>query len=92
MTKILEFVLRRVENISGKGENAGYQNVFKSILPQGSLTLSQTTILDSTKLKEFADNNLKFDENGTKSSTRIENATGKGEIAECFQKTCTADT
>ena len=28
------------------------------------LTLSQTTILDSSKLKWSADDNLKFDENG----------------------------
>ena len=32
------------------------------------LTLSQTQILDSSKLREFADNNLKFDENGRKFS------------------------
>ena len=33
-------------------------------------------ILDSSKLKEFADDNLKFDENGGKFSNREEN-TGK---------------
>ena len=52
-------------------------------------------------LKEFADNDFKFDEYGRKSSERIENTVGKGEIAhyeqfllfpQCFQKTCTADT
>ena len=32
-------------------------------------------ILDSSKLKEFADDNFKFDENG------VENTMGKGEIA-----------
>ena len=56
---------------------------------------------DSTKLKEFADNNLRFDENGGKFSKRMENTVGKGEIAhhkqflffqQCFQKICTADT
>ena len=31
----LKFVLRRVENIVGKGENAGSHNVFKSCLSQG---------------------------------------------------------
>ena len=65
-----------------------------------ALTLSQTTILDSSKLKEVADDNLKFDENGRKFSKRVENTVGKGEIAcdkqfllfpQCFQKTCTAD-
>ena len=58
-------------------------------------------ILDSSKLKEFADNNFKFDEIGRKFSKWVENAVGKGEIAryeqfllfpQCFQKTCTTDT
>ena len=57
--------------------------------------------LDSSKLKDYADDNLKFDENGRKISRRVENTVGKGEIAcyeqfllfpQCFQKTCTADT
>ena len=56
--------------------------------------------LDFSKLKEFADNNFKFDENCSKFSNRVENTVGKGEIAhyeqfllfpQCFQKTCTAD-
>ena len=54
-----------------------------------------------SKLKEFADDNFKFDENGRKSFKQIENTVGKGEIAhneqflffsQCFQKTCTANT
>ena len=58
-------------------------------------------ILDSSKLKEFADNNFKFDKNVTKFSGRVENTVGRGEIArneqfllfpQCFQKTCTAHT
>ena len=57
--------------------------------------------LDSFKLKDFADNNFKFDENGRNFSKRVENTDGKGEIAhheqfllfpQCFQKTYTADT
>ena len=57
--------------------------------------------LDSSKQKEVADNNFKFDENGRKLSKWIENTVGKGEIAfykqfllfpQCFQKNCTADT
>ena len=57
--------------------------------------------LYSSKLKEFADNNYTFDENGRKFSKRVENPVGKGEIArneqfllfpQCFQKTCIADT
>ena len=58
-------------------------------------------ILDSSKLKEFADDNFKFDKISRKFSKRIENTAGKGEIAryeqfllfqQCFQKTSTADT
>ena len=58
-------------------------------------------ILDSSKLKDFADDNFKFDENGRKFSEWVESTVGKGEIARyeqfllfphCFQKTCTADT
>ena len=48
-------------------------------------------------MKEFADNNLKFDQNGRKLSERVENTVGKGEIAryeqfllfpQSFQKAC----
>ena len=51
-------------------------------------------------MKEFADHNFKFDENGSKSSKWIDNTVGKGEMAryeqfllfpQCFQKACTAD-
>ena len=57
-------------------------------------------IFDSSKLKQFADDNIRFDENGGKFSKWVENTVGKGEIApyeqfllfpQCFQKTCTAD-
>ena len=75
----------------------------KLVMESGNerFTLSQTTnFIDSSKLKEFADD-IKFDENGKKFSKKIENTLGKGEIAlyeqfllfpQCFQKTCTADT
>ena len=43
--------------------------------------LPDDKILDSSKLKEFADDNFKFEENGRKFSKRVENTTGKGEIA-----------
>ena len=55
----------------------------------------------TSKLKEFADDNFKFDYNGGKFSKWLENTVGKGEIARykqfllfplCFQKTCTAYT
>ena len=38
-------------------------------------------MLDSSKLKEFADDNFKFDENDKKLSKWVENTVGKGEIA-----------
>ena len=65
------------------------------------LTLSEMTNFRFYKLKQFADDNLKFDENGREFSERVENTVGKGEIAryeqfllfqQCFQKTCTTDT
>ena len=61
------------------------------------LTHYQTTILDSSKLKEFADDNFRYDDNGRKLSKQVENTVGKGEIAcyqqfllfpHCFQKAC----
>ena len=53
-------------------------------------------MLDSSKLKEFAGDNFKFDKNGRKLSKQVENTVGKREIAhykqfllfpQCFQKT-----
>ena len=58
-------------------------------------------ILDASKLKEFADDNFKFDENGRKLSKRAENTVEKYEIAryerlllfpQRFQNTCTSVT
>ena len=52
-------------------------------------------------MKEFGDDNFKFDENVRKFSKWLENTVVKGEIAryeqfllfpQCFQKSCTADT
>ena len=60
-------------------------------------SLPDDKVLDSSRLKEFADDNFKFDENGRKLSKRVENTVGKGEIArykqflifpQCFQKAC----
>ena len=36
-------------------------------------------------MKEFADDNFKFDENGRKLSKQVENTVGKGEIA-CYKQ------
>ena len=58
-------------------------------------------ILDSSKLKELADDNFKLDDNGSTFSKRVENTVRKGEIAryeqfllfpQCSQKACTVDT
>ena len=38
-------------------------------------------ILDSSRLKQFAEDNFKFNENGIKLSKPVENTVGKGEIA-----------
>ena len=43
--------------------------------------LNKRQTLDFSKLKEFADDNFKFDENGRKFSKCVENTVGKGEIA-----------
>ena len=65
------------------------------------LPFPKRQILDSSELKEFAYDNIKFDENGRKFSKRVENTVRKGEIPryeqfllfpQCFQKTCPADT
>ena len=56
---------------------------------------------DASKLKGFADDNFRFDENGRKFSKFLEDTVEKGEITRqehcllfpwCFQKTCSADT
>ena len=61
------------------------------------LTHYQTTNFGLFKLKECADDNFKFDENGRKLFKWVENTVGKGEIARyeqfllfplCFQKAC----
>ena len=59
--------------------------------------LPDDKILDRSKLKQFADDNFKFDENSRKFSKQVENTVGKGEIArydqcllfpQIFQKAC----
>ena len=89
----------------GKGENAGHQHFL--LFPQFFLPdqkqkssfnpLPDNKILDSSKLKEFADDNFKFDKNGRKLSKQVENTVGKGESAryeqfllfpKCFQMAC----
>ena len=59
--------------------------------------ITKRQILDSSKLKQFADDNFKYDENGRKLSEQVQTTVGKGEIAryqqfllfpQCFQKAC----
>ena len=72
-----------------------------ALLPFFFKLFPKRQILDSSKSKEFANDNSLFDENGGKFSTRVENTVGKGEIAryeqfllfpQCFWMTCAADT
>ena len=72
----------------------------KNVLENGWWMPAQVTrrqILDPSKLKEFADDNFKLEENGRKVSKRVENTVRKVEIArfeqfllfsQCFQKAC----
>ena len=65
-------------NIVGKGEDAGCHNFSFShqVKP-----FPKRQILDSSKLKELADDNFEFNENNRKFSKQVENTVGKGEIA-----------
>ena len=65
-------------------------------MTKGCLPLPKQQILDSSKLKEFADDNFRFDKNDRKFCKPVENTVGKEEIAhyeqfllfpQCFQKT-----
>ena len=71
-----------------------YSYVFKSLFPQSLskwglcgtelmhlLTIPKLQILGFSKLKEFADNIVKFDKNGRNFFRRLENTVGKAEIA-----------
>ena len=58
---------------------------------------SKGQMLDSSKLKELADDNFKYDKNGKELSKWVENTVEKGGIArlkqfllfpQCFQKAC----
>ena len=53
-----------------------FSQCFINPFSSGSLTLPQTSNLDSSKLKEFADDNFKFDTSDKKFSKKLEN-TGK---------------
>ena len=57
-------------------ERAGLYLYLQIVYP-----LPKQQILDSSKLKELADDNCKFDENGRKFSKPVGNTVGRGKIA-----------
>ena len=50
-------------------------------MPTYNYPFPKRQTLDSSKLKEYADDNFEFDKNEGKFSERVENTVGKGEIA-----------
>ena len=58
-----------------------FQITVKSVRDHLYKSITRRQILDSSKLKEFADDNFKLDQNGRKLSKWVENTLGKGEIA-----------
>ena len=66
------FIFNRLENIVEKGEHSGYHHFPGCYSVFKSQSFSNRQILDSSKFKEFADNNCKSDENGGKFSKRVE--------------------
>ena len=77
-----------------------FTNPLNIVLSSNPLHSPKQQILDSSKLKEFAEDNFELDEKKPrKFSKQVENTVGKGEFAsyeqfllfpQCFQKTCTA--
>ena len=64
------------QDLFGKGLKPGQTtaaNDFKTTISP----ITRRQILDSSKLKEFADDNFRFDENGKKLSKRVEKNCGK---------------
>ena len=64
VAKVMISVCDRVENVVGKGENAGYKHFLlflQCIQKLPVSTLTQKTNLDSYKLKEFENDNFRFD-------------------------------
>ena len=91
---------KRVENTVGKGEIARYEQFLlfpqcfqKACFPGASKGVivwewvkpfPKRQSLDSSKLKEFADDNLEFVENGRKLFKHVGNTVEKGETARTF--------
>ena len=70
--------VKRILNINNSWpELFNFQNSFNP--------LPGDKMLDWSKLKQFADDNFRFDENSRKLSKWVENTVGKGEIA-CYMQ------
>ena len=76
-------------------------HIFSAIIDKIHYPFPKRQILDPSKVKEFADDNFRFVDNGRVLSKQVKNTVGKGEISrceqfllflQCFQKTCSADT
>ena len=61
--------------------NPGFNNVLYKHMKDSVCLFTKRHILDSAKLKEFADGNSYFHVKGGKFSEWVENTVGKGEIA-----------
>ena len=57
------------------------ETIYRVFVPQLFLTFPNREVLDSSKLKDSADDNSKFDENDGKLFKSVESTVGKGEIA-----------
>ena len=56
-------------------------NISSDLINISSQPFPKRRILDPSKLKGFADDNFRFDENGRKLSKWLKNTAGKGEIS-----------
>ena len=85
MVQTGESFFERVENILEEHKtlvtSISSIQCFQMLLFRVPLPITRRQILDSSKLKEFADDNFKFDEICRKLSKQVENTVGKGEIA-----------
>ena len=84
----MKFAFGRVQNILGKGENAGYQNylLIRKYIQMPSFSsiinsLPNDKILDCSKLKAFAAEKINVTEKLKFLLERIKNIVGKGENA-----------
>ena len=91
----LKYRLQMQVNFDNSGDISVCNFVAKGCKP-----FPNNEILNSSKLKEFAGDKFRFDENGRTFSKMIENFVEKGEIAhheqflfflQCFYKICAAD-